>query len=907
MATRILSFFRNVLSKPAVEQSLDEELRASVELLTEEKMKEGHSRPAAHRQALMELGGVEQVKEEVRGIRAGRFLEDFARDLRFAIRMLRKSSGITTVAILSLTLAVGINSAVFTFIDRVHLRPVIKERPEEVVSVFTARRGPERSFRPFSYVEYETLRESRELFSDVAAIMQSMSVVGREEALRRSFVFYTTDNYLSLLGTKPSRGRFFTAEETRPGARQPVLVASYPLWQRLGGSEDFLGSTIRVNDTPYTVVGITPRGFTGTTAVLAPEAWLPLGMANTQASPFGAGVGAGSAFDPRQTAFMVLARLRPGLSLEAAQARTEVLDRQLNRLSAGPDRELVLTKPSRAGISFAPMSDSIEAVLGPVALAMAASVLIIASLNLANLLLARGLARRQEFTIRLALGAPRGRIVRQLVLEGLLLGLLGGGLGLALSIWSNGVLLRNLIAQFWSTPFSIALDLAPDARVLAATLGYSTLAVLVFALVPALRSTGIDLAGDLKSQSLTGAGAGRQEHFFSFRNSLVMGQVMLSVMLLSCTALFLRSVLKASQLDLGFVPESRLIGELDYTLGRTTENQVLARQRALLEGISADPGVVRAALSTQVPYGFAVFRQDVRPAAASGEQTVSAISTAVTGGYFDAMGIAMLRGRDFRDVEALHAGGTAVAILDETLARRLFGDRDPLGLRVELPVEKSESGREIVGVIRSPRHQPTGETHPMRIYLPLAQAPDPHVYLHVQLQDAAFLPSFIAAHRRELHAIDPANPLLLTMSMSDFVGHNMALWSLHFAAVLFGILGSLALVLSIVGAYGVKSYLVTRRTREIGLRMALGARPGQVIGLIMRQGVLQTVVAVAVGAVLAVGAGHLLASFLLQVDPADPLALGGASILLGMTVLLACYFPARRASKADPMVALRNE
>ena len=907
MPARIVSFFRNLLRKRAVEQALDDELRSSVEILTEEKMTDGYSQSAARRQALIELGGIEQVKEKVRALRAGRLLEDLATDLRFTLRMLRKSCGTTAVAILTLALAVGINSAVFSFIDRVHLRPVIKERPEEVVSVFTARKGPERGFRPFSYLEYEALGKSQELFSDVAAIMPSTSVVGREEALRRSFVFYTTDNYFSLLGTEPSRGRFFTPQETRPGARQPVLVASYPLWQRLGGSEGFLGSTIRVNDTPYTVVGITPRGFTGTTAVLAPEAWLPLGMANTTSSPLGASAGAGSAFDPREAALMVLGRLRSGLSLQAAQAQTQTLDRQLNRLSAGPDRELVLTKPSRAGISFAPMSDSIEAVLGPVALAMAAAVLIIASLNLANLLLARGLARRQELTIRLSLGAPRSRIVRQLVLEGFLVGLLGGGLGLALSVWSNGVLLRNLTAQFWSTPFSIGLDLVPDVRVVGATLGYSILAVLVFALVPALRSTRIDLAGDLRSQSAASAGSGRHEHFFSFRHCLVMGQVMLSVMLLSCTGLFLRSVLKAGQLDLGFVPQNRLVGELDYTFGRTTGDRVLARQRDLLEAISADPGVVRAALSTQVPYGFAVLRQDVRRGDAGGGQTFSAISTAVSQGYFDAMGIAMLRGRDFTEGEAVRAGGRTVAVIDETLARRLFGNRDPLGLRVELPGERSDSGREIVGVIRSPRHQPTGESHPMRIYLPLAQAPAPHVYLHVQLKDASSLPNFVAVHRRELRAADPACPLLLTMSMSDFVGHNMALWSLRFAAVLFGILGLLALVLSVVGAYGVKSYLVRRRTREIGLRMAVGARPRQVIGLIVRQGILQTAVAVALGAVLALGAGHLLASFLLQVDPADPLALSGASILLGMTVLLACYFPARRASTIDPMAALRNE
>jgi predicted permease len=897
MPGRIVGLLRNLFRRRTVEQALDDELQSAVELLTEEKVQGGLSPAAARRQALIELGGVEQVKEEVRAVRLGCYLEGLARDVRFALRTLAKTPGFTAVAILTLTLAVGINSAVFTFIDRVHLRPVIKERPEEVVSVFTASKGPERGFRPFSYEEYETLRKSQGLFSEVAAIMHTTSVVGQEGALRRSFVFYTTGNYFSLLGARPFRGRFFTPEETRPGAGQAVLIASYPLWQRLGGSEDVLGSTIRVNDIPYTVVGIAPRGFSGTTAVLAPEAWLPLGMAN-------AGASAGTPFDPRQTAFMILARLRPGLSLKAAQARTATLDRQLNGLSTGPDRELVLTKPSRAGVSFAPMSDSIEAVLGPVALAMAASVLVIAGLNLASLLLARGLARRQELTIRLSLGAPRRRIVRQLLLEASLLGLLGGALGLSLSVWSSGFLVRNLIAQFYSTPFSIALDPAPDLRVLAATFGYAALAVFVFALVPALRSTRIDLAEDLRSQS---SAAGGRERFFSFRHCLVMAQIMLSVMLLSCTGLFLRSVFKVGQLDLGFVPENRFLGELDYGFGRTSPDQALARQRALLEKIGADPGVARAALSTQAPYGFSVFRRDVRAADAASGRTVSAINTAVTQGYFDAMGIALLRGRDFKETEAVRTGATAVAIVDENLARQLFGDRDPVGLRVTLPGQEPESAREIVGVIRSPRHQPTDASRPLRIYLPLAQAPDPHVYLHVQLRDAALVPSFGAALRKELRATDAVNRLLLAMPMSDFVGHNMVLWSLRFAAVLFAILGSLALVLSVVGAYGVKSYLVTRRTHEIGLRMAVGARPGQVIGLIMRQGALQTAVAVAFGAALALGTGRLFTGFLLHVDPADPLALGGASVLLGMTVLLACYLPARRASKVDPLVALRCE
>ena len=897
MPGRMVGLFRNLFRRRRVEQALDDELQSAVALLTEEKMAGGLSPAAARRQALIELGGVEQVKEEIRAVRLGCRLEGLARDLRFACRTLARTPVFTAVAVFTLALAIGINSAVFAFIDRVHLRPVIRERPEEVVSVFTASKGPERGFRPFSCREYETLRQSPGLFSDVAAIMPATSVVGKEGALRRSFVFYTTGNYFSLLGARPFRGRFFTPEETSPGAGQAVLVASYPLWQRLGASDDFLGSTIGVNDIPYTVVGIAPRGFSGTTAVLAPEAWLPLGMANM-------GAGARAAFDARQAAFMIFARLRSGLSLKAAQARTGAVDRQLNGLAAGPDRELVLTKPSRAGIGFAPMSDSIEAVLGPVALAMAAAVLIIASLNLASLLLARGVARRQELTIRLSLGAPRRRIVRQLLLEASLLGLLGGVLGLSLSVWSNRVLLRNLIAQFYSTPFSIALDPAPDARVLAATLIYATLAVLVFALVPALRSTRIDLAGDLRSLSTA---AGCRERFFSFRHCLVMAQVMLSVVLLSATGLFLRSVLKVGQLDLGFVPRERFLGELDYGFARTSPDQALARQRALVERIGADPGVVRAALSTQVPYGFSVFRRDVRAGGGSAGQTVSAIGTAVSQGYFDAMGIARLRGRDFRETEALHAGGPAVAIVDDSLARQLFGNRDPLGLRVALPGEEQKGEREIVGVIRSPRHQPAGESRPARIYLPLAQAPDPHVYFHVQLKDAALLPSFGATLRRELRATDPVNRLLLAMPMDDFIGHNMAIWSLRFAAVLFAILGSLALVLSVVGTYGVKSYLVSRRAHEIGLRMAVGARPGQVIGLVMRQGALQTAVAVALGAALSLGAGRLLAGFLLQVNPADPLVLGGTSVLLGMAALLACYFPARRASKVDPIMALRCE
>lgn len=394
-------------------------------------------------------------------------------DFRFALRQLVKTPGFTIIAVLTLALAIGVNSAVFALINGVVLRPVVRVRPAEVVNVFSTKQNANRDYRQFSHAEYQALRESSDLFADVAAVNFALAGIGRDEARRRSFTFLTSENFFSLMGVEPFRGRFYSAEECRPNANLPVVVTSYGFWKRMGGRPDFVGSTLQVNGQAFTVIGIAPENFSGISALIAPDIWLPLGIYSQMNSAFSDSTDLQDLAQPKNYTLNVVARLRPGLTIESAKPRLPVLAQRLTEIqpadASGGARELQIQKPSRFSISTMPEDDGPVTVIGALLMGMAAAVLLIASLNLANMLLARGAVRAREIAIRLSLGASRWRIVRQLLSEGLLLALTGGVIGLFLSLWGNGLLLRSLGGLFTSMSFSIVVNMKPDVAVLAVT------------------------------------------------------------------------------------------------------------------------------------------------------------------------------------------------------------------------------------------------------------------------------------------------------------------------------------------------------------------------------------------------------------------------------------------------------
>ncbi len=835
--------------------------------------------------------------------------------VRHALRSLAKSPGFTTVSVLTLALAIGVNSATFSFVRDLFLRPLVRDTRQHLVSLYTRREAPtagDRDFRRFTFREFAELRANHAVLADVAATLFGTGAFGPGEHAQRNLFCLVSENYFSLLGAQPWRGRFFSAGETRPNAGIPVAVASYAYWQRLGAPADLVGRRLKIDGRDYTVVGIAPPGFAGLHVAISPAVWLPLGAAPLIPSGLWGDGPSQDLQDARSYRLLLFATLQPNLSLAAARTLLGPLEARLTALSgAGADaRRLVIAPPGRFSLSNdRPEDESFLPRFAALSLGMAASVLLVACLNLANLLLARGLARRREIAIRLSLGASRGRVVRQLLTEGLLLALAGGALGVLLSAWIGDLLQQFQAGVFSAGTFMLSTHAPVDVSSLAAMAALCLAATLGFSLVPALRATKLDLVADLKlAPAASSAAASGWTRFFSLGHCLVMGQIALALMLLFGAGLFFRGAWNAGHLDYGFTTEGELVASIDYRLGHTPPAEIPRREQALLACAAALPGVTHAAIASGVPYNFeGNYRRVFAADAPTGEAGRTAVWTIVSHDYFRTLGIALLRGREFTAGETTSDRGPRVAIVDDTLARALFGDRDPIGQRLAFRAGDAAGGMEIVGVIRSPREEVFDAAAPMRIYQPLGQAPEADIHVHVAVASPAAAPAVLADLRRELHALDPENAVLSARPLGDFVTKNINLSLIHLAAIAFGAFGGVSLLLTVVGVYGVKAHAVSRRTREIGIRLALGAQRRDLLVLLLKQGMLQTALGLIAGLALALLAGGLLSKMLYRVSPVDPLALVGAAAVIALAALLACWLPARRATKVSPLIALRAE
>src|SRR5213082_4042095 len=844
-------------------------------------------------------------------------------DFRFALRQLRKSPGFTALAIITLALGIGVNSAIFALVNGVVLRPMVPLRPAEVVNIFTARQNTNHDYRQFSHTEYRDLRENGgDLFTDLAALEFAVAGTGRDHEMRRSFAFLTSENFFSLIGVPPVRGRFYTAEECRPNANVPVVVASYAFWKRMGGRNDFVGSNLQINGQPYTVIGITPDGFSGVSALVAPDIWLPLGVHSRLGSAFADSESLHDLAEPKNYALNLTARLRPGLTIETAKARLAPLTQRFNAIQPSNTegaRDLQLHEPSRFSISTSPEDDGPVTLIGALLMGMAGAVLLIASLNLANMLLARGTARSKEIAVRLAVGASRWRIVRQLLCEGFLLAVCGGAIGLVLSAWGNDVLLQQLRSLLASVNFSFVVKLRPDITALGATFLFCLLATMLFSLGPALKATKADLVNDLKQQVGEPARIGRFSRFFAPRHISVMVQIALSLMLLFAAGLFFRGALKAAGLNPGFVAAGDLVTEMDFTLVKKEPPDARRLIFNIVQRARELPGVKAVGVGTMLPYGnfgnsrrIMSTRSTLSNDPKAPDPGATGLFTATTPGYFDAIGVKILRGRDFTQTECENKNGRRVAILDAEMAKKLFPGEEAIGQHVRYtipPTDGSPNDLEVVGVVNTHRHDVQNDTPLTRLFVPLAQGYSGNVFLHVRLntQERQAVAGMISTLRSALRDIDPDLPVIGMAPFTDLLEKSVSLWIVKLGALLFGAFGGIALLLAVVGVYGVKAYAVACRTREIGIRMALGAHRKDVFALIMRQGAMQTALAVAVGLLLSLAAGRVLAQILYQVSPSDPFALIISSLSLSAAALLACFLPARRATYVNPITALRTE
>jgi predicted permease len=827
-------------------------------------------------------------------------------DLRFGLRALLKTPAFAAVAVAVLALGIGANTAMFTVVNALLIRP-LAGRTGELVGLYSHDRTKAGAFRGFSYANYTDVRGGNDVFESVMAHTFSMvGVPAGDGAMRQTFVEVVSSNYFETLGVTLAAGRAFSAGEERPGARIPVVIVR-------SDRAALLGTTIKINAVDFTVVGIAPRGFTGTMALITPEMWLPMGMFDVVVTDIFKN-GPGGLADRALTPLVVAGRLRPGVTLETANAHLDVLSRQLERAyPAENERQQLTVNPlPRLGTSTSPSSDRQPAIAAGFLMAISSVVLLIACLNVANMLLARGASRRREIAIRLAVGGGRARIVRQLLTEGLLLALAGAAGGLLLATWSTAALAASLAAVM---PLGIEFRPAPDLLVLGATTGFAVLATVMAGLGPALKISNANLVDDLKSLAADGSPSlGRR---FTARNVLVVGQVALSLMLLSAGGLFARGALKAAAANPGFGYDRELLVGVDASMVQYDETRGRATERAVMERLRRLPGVARASLASTVPFGAFHEGETVErvggPGAADRPAQVSATYRIVGASYFDTLDLRMVRGREFTDEEEASTTVPRVAVVDERLARRLFGADDPLGQMIRFVQQPGVLGTvdtqpmEIVGVAAPIRDELFDHDAGPAIYVPWGRHYRGNANIHVRAAQSRADGDMLAAIRAALREVDPRLPVVTATTMAAFHDSSLQLWAVRAGGRTFLAFGLLALLLAVVGLYGVKSYLVSRRTREIGVRMALGARPGDVLALVLKEGAALAAVGVALGLPLAALLGVALGSLLYDVRPLDPVVFVTAPLLLAVASLLATWLPARRATRVTPLTALRTD
>ncbi|HXP62708.1 MAG TPA: ABC transporter permease [Dongiaceae bacterium] len=844
-------------------------------------------------------------------------MNSLIQDLQFGLRMMRKTPGFTVVAVLVLTVAIGGTTAMFSIINAVLFRPPAVKNPAELVRVYSKEKKAAGTYRDWSYQNYVDLREQNTVFSALAGFTLTEVGVNEGDLTRRSFAALVTANYFATFGVQMAAGRGFLPEEEKPGSAIPSVVVSTELWRRTGSDPALVGKTLRINSRTFQVVGIAPEHFAGTTALFSFDLWLPSGMFDALPNEM-TGDQRQRLADRQNHALLLVGRLKPGLTMAAAQPQLQAVASGLERAypEANRGHTFELGKLSRTNISTNPMKDQNSSATTALLMGTSGAVLLIACLNLANMLSARGAARRREIAIRLSLGASRGRLVRQLLTEGLLLSLLGGAGGLWLASWATKALVASGAPRF--PLVTIVFDPRPDWRVLGVTLGFCVLSVLLFALGPAWRISRTNVTSQLKEQVGDELHGKLNRGLWAPRSLLVVGQLALSLALLTAAALFAHGAVKAARANPGFSLDKDILAEVDASLAGYDEARTRQLFQVLADRLRAMPGVQSASFAYLVPLGLFKDSRDVLKAgddsksgAGSGaskpEKAVTAGFNILWTDYFKTLGLPVRRGRDFSRLEAVSTSGSRVAIIDEPLANQLWPGVNPLGR--QLKFSDRPDVMEVVAVVAGLRNDLNDKAPQPHVYIPFGQEYRAGGTWHVRYTgrgreaDAAML----KAVRDTIRSVDPHLPVISVQTMRNFHDEGLLLWFVKLSARLFGIFGGLALFLAVVGVYGVNAFVVARRTREIGIRMALGATARDVLWMVLREGLCLTALGVGIGLLLALAIGLLLRSIVYEASAIDPLAFTVAPLCLGLAATVACYLPARRATRVQPMVALRHE
>ena len=839
-----------------------------------------------------------------------RHTRDMARllqDFRYALRTFIKAPGFTAVAVLVLAIGIGANSATFTIVNALLLRPVAGQG-EGIVGLFRSEKSKPDSFRSFAYPNYVDVREKADVFDGLAAHTFSMAGVPAGDTTRRIFVELVSSNYFETLRVPLAAGRGFRAEEEIPRAAIPVVIVPYAAWRARNFDPAFVGSTTKINGIDFTIVGVAPREFTGTMALVSPEAWMPLGMFDIVVNDFFKNQGDGLG-DVKAGTVVVFGRLKNGISLEAAGGRLETLAQQIGEADpVNRDMALTVSTLPRMSTSSSPQTDTGLAVASAAVMGLAGTVLLVACLNLANMLLARGTMRKKEIAIRLALGGARGRIVRQLVTESLLLAVAGAAAGLLIAYWTTSFLVKSLAGLL---PLAIVFRTTPDLNVLLATSAFVAIATLLAGVGPALKLSRLDIVNDLKEQADSGVRPGR----FTARNALVVGQLALSLGLLSLGGLFGRSALNAAHSDPGFTYERAILATLDPSVAQMNEARGREMYRLVLERLRSTPGIEAAALASTVPLGeFHEGRPVERPGVKQEPLPYGPTYRVIGADYFKALGLTMVRGREFTPGEEMSPTVPKVAIIDVVLAKQLFPNEEPIGQTIRFTRREGNAYKDfepmtIVGVSPTMHEELLDRGEDAHIFVPFGPSYRGAMNVHVRTvsADPEALAAMVETTRREIRGIDPQLPILALSTFQKFHDNSLELWGIRMWGRMLLAFGLLALGLAVAGIYGVKSYLISRRTREIGIRMALGAKPGDVLGMVMRESLGLTAAGLALGLPIALGMGKMMDAILVDVSSFDPLTFIISPLVLAAAAMIASYVPARRATQVNPLSALRTE
>jgi predicted permease len=839
--------------------------------------------------------------------RGGMRMESFLQDLRFGARMLLKNPGFTLIAVLSLALGIGANTAIFSLLDAVLLKSLPVQEPEKLVlfgnGVDTGLNTgfPNKSWDLFSYPFYQEAQQRQEVFTEVAAILNNprspygvVNIRGASGEAEKLNLQLVSGTYFSVLGVQASLGRTFTDADEQMGG-SPVAVVSYDWWQRrLGGDPAVVGATISARQTVYTIIGVAPREFFGTTVGWAPDLWAPLALEEQSPSSLWSG-----RHNKERQSLYLIARLKNGVPAEQASAAVNVLFKQSLQERAGPQPSPErLQAIQRASIELTPMARGLSTLRREFSLslrilmAVVGLVLLIACANVANLLLARATTRQKEFAVRLAVGAGRTRLIRQLLTESLLLASLGGIAGVLLA-WR---LSRLLVLMASARAEALPLDVTPNARILGFTLLASLLSAVIFGAAPALRAARIEPNAALKG----GKGAPQTTSQSPLGKALVVAQVALSLVLLVGAGLFVRTLINLQNQPTGFKQENVMLFQL-YTFMLGYEYaQYAPLMREIEEKVKAVPGVQAASFSTfvfnQAQWTSRIFTDG--PEQPEGQR--SARQSLVGTDYFTTMGIPLIAGRSFNQHDT--GASQRVAIISETMAARFFPNGSPLGKRFGT-TDRPQKDLEIVGVVKDAKYGTIAEQMRPMAYYPHAQVPQPLENFVVRFSGAP--EAIVPQVRQAIKQVNGALPVDEVVSLSEFIGRSLTRQKL--VARLASFFGLLALLLACIGLYGVLSYSVARRTNEIGIRMALGAHRRNVLWLALREAFTLVVIGVVLGLAVSLAAARIASTLLFDVKPNDPLTITLATLLLLAVATFAAYLPARRAARVDPMIALRHD